>query len=346
MHEFFLHRMIIYAGFLLLLLCPFHSVSADDSDSILFTVTAAIAGGSNSKPPPPPPPPQTLTLRIYVAGESVEEQNHFDFPPYNANGTLNHRGTDNNTTGEFGWMVPFAERLKLRDPNLSPVWVGSGCWIDHDYNCSSGVYTNHNIGKTSAVSGSTVADWLSSYGSELTSREHCYDIAFASRGGNDLNNGVARETYKQQLRQLILLLDQGSKCRTHPVIYVTAHILDVAGWSYNPFPADITAWMAAQNNYYVNVAKELVSELNNTNGRIVRFVDMWTPFREEWQTTAFPNETWWAKDPDTNADMPNLDKIHHDGEQHPRRLASIFAGENAADQINIGELKNLLGRQQ
>ena len=37
----------------------------------------------------------------------------------------------------------------------------------------------------------------------------------------------------------------------------------------------------------------------------------------------------------------SLDKIHRDGEQHPRRLASIFAGENVADQIDIAELRNI-----
>jgi hypothetical protein len=136
-------------------------------------------------------------------------------------------------------------------------------------------------------------------------------------------------------------IGQGSNCRTHPVIYVTAHLLDVAGWNYGVQQADIDSWMITQKAYYVTMAQELVNELNNQNSMRVRFIDMWTPFKEDRATTAFPSETWWNVDSGTGVRMPNLDKIHRD-EQLPRRLASIFAGENAANQINITELRQLL----
>lgn len=307
----------------------------------VLTVILDMLTSSSSETPPALAP---LSINIYVAGESVEKQNHFDHMPFNTDGTLNDRGDQNNTIDEFGWMVPFSERLKLRDPKLAIKWVGSECWTDHNWECSNGVYTNDTIGHTSAISGSTIASWLSDHQDELTNKKYCYDVAFASRGGNDLNNGVSRDAYKQQLRSLVMQLDQGSNCRQHPVIYISAHLLDVAGWGYGYFQDSIDEWMAIQQSYYVGVAQELAQELDGQNNMHVRFIDMWTPFRENRSTTAFPSPNWWTIYPDTGVSVPDLAMIHHDGEQHPRRLASIFAGENVANQIDITEIRQLLGQ--
>lgn len=330
---------------LIVLTILFRSPAAAQQQSDLLLTMPAILAGSGHSASPPPVSNSPLTIRVYVAGESVEQFNHFNNSPLNANGSLNNLGPDNNTPDEYGWMVPLAQRLKIRDPNISISWVGSDCWYNQvTWECSDGALTNSNIGHSSAQAGSTVAVWLADHGSELTGKEYCYDVAFASRGGNDLNNGVSVDTYRNQLRTLINDLDQGSSCRTHPVIYVTAHLLDIAGWDYANQQADIDSWMAAQQAYYVTVAQDLVNELNNQNGKIVRFIDMWTPFREDKATTAFPSETWWTVDSGSGVKIPDLDKIHRDGEgQHPKRLASIFAGENVADQINIQELRTLLG---
>lgn len=308
--------------------------------SLLLMLMITIAGVSTTQDTGAD---ELLTVRVYVAGESVEAFNNFSNLPFNSDGTLNNRGDQNNTAAEYGWMFPLYERLKKLDSNLAVEWVGSGCWTDQDtWECSTGTYTNESVGHTSAVAGSTVAAWISDNADELTSRTHCYDVAFVSRGGNDLNNDVPRATYTSQLTQLITLVDQGSNCRTHPVIYVTAHLLDIAGWSYGYQQSDIEEWMALQQDYYVDAAQEVVTALNGQNGMIVRFIDMWTPFYANRQTTAFPSETWWTVDGESGVSMPDLPKIHRDEAQHPRRLASIFAGENAADQIDTGELRQLL----
>lgn len=71
---------------------------------------------------------------------------------------------------------------------------------------------------------------------------------------------------------------------------------------------------------------------------------MWTPFYENIPTTAFPTPNWWITD--SGVHRPDLVKIHREenieSAQHPRRLASIFAGEQVADQIDITQLKTHL----
>ena len=278
-------------------------------------------------------------IRIYVSGESVEEFNNMNIKSFEDNGSLFQES--NNSSNEYGWMVPLSQRLHLRDPGLSIEWVGSGCWSNQDtWECSTARYTNAQIGHSSAQAGSTIEGWRNSHLQELTNKLYCYDIAFASRGGNDLANDISAQTYKAQLRELILDLDSGSNCRTHPVIYVTGHILDTGGWNYGETEEAIGEWMNIQKAYYVNIAKRVSSELN-ANGRHVFFIDMWTPFYSDKHTTAFPAETWWFVN-QYGVRIPDLDKIHRDREQHPRRLASIFAGENVADQIDIDMLRHIL----
>lgn len=335
------------AGFFLLFIAVNPHISiAEQSGSLLIMIPPIMAANqSRIQPSAPTVPGNPLTVRIYVAGESVEEFNHYTHLPFQTDGSLNTLGQDNNSQAEYGWMVPFAQRLSLRDPHIDINWVGSGCWLDQDtWECSTGTYTNSAIGKTSAMAGSTISDWNAGHGNELATKQFCYDVAFASRGGNDLNNSVPVNTYREQLRTLILDLDKGSSCRSHPIVYVTAHLLDVAGWNYGYQQSDIDDWMNTQEAYYVTVASQLVNELDGQNGMIVRFIDMWTPFRNNRTTVAFPAETWWTMDQGTGAIMPDLDKLHRPDGQHPRRLASIFAGENVADQINIPELRSILGQ--
>src|SRR4051812_32657202 len=52
----------------------------------------------------------TKTLRIYVAGESIEERNRFIAAPFRCDGTLDPRGGGDaeNDNDEYGWMVPMA----------------------------------------------------------------------------------------------------------------------------------------------------------------------------------------------------------------------------------------------
>lgn len=287
-----------------------------------------------------PPAGESLALRVYVAGESVEEFNHMDSKPFADDGTLNG---PSNTATEYGWMVPFAERLHIRDPNLAVQWTGSGCWLNQDsWECSTGAYTSQEIGQTSAEAGSTIQAWQAAHNAELATKQFCYDIAFASRGGNDLEQQVSSSTYEAQLRQLVLDLDAGSNCRAHPIIYVTGHLLDSATWNYGVTRDDIDLWMSNQKAYYVDISRRVAEELN-TDGRHVRFIDMWTPFHDDLITTAFPSETWWTVNANS-VRMPDLDKLHRDSSQHPGRLASLFAGENVANQINIAEIWSLIGK--
>jgi hypothetical protein len=68
----------------------------------------------------------------------------------------------------------------------------------------------------------------------------------------------------------------------------------------------------------------------------VYFVDQYTPFLENRATTAFPRELW------STGRVPDYAKIGRVGDRlHPRRLASIYAGELAADAMNLAELRAL-----
>jgi len=327
----------IYRYYFAVDLVPNNSYTAGEEAYIASVEVSATSPENES-------PTSDSTVRVYVAGESVEEMNRFIHPPFNEDGSLN--GFDN-TSEEYGWMVPFAERLQLRAPDLSVEWVGSSCWMGWDWECSDGTYPpNQGNGLTSALSGTTVEQWLNEKRDELVNQSHCYDVAFASRGGNDLNNAVPENTFRENLRELILLLDGGSSCREHPIIYVTSHMLDIAGGVEPYSTGEVTSWMNTQQSYYVTTPKNLVDELTASNPALrLRFIDMWTPFHEDWQTTAFPAENWWSTINGVSA--PDLNKIHRENDywsaQHPLRLASIFAGENVADQVDLEELRNLIG---
>jgi hypothetical protein len=318
----------------------------------IVLLLSGCGGGSSTTQPPSDNQPDTngngntgnnnpAALKVYVAGESIEEYNHMNTLPFNADGTLN--GTTN-TAEEVGWMVPFAQRLHIRDSSLSVEWVGSGCWSNPDTSdCSTGTYTNNTIGFTSAIAGTTVEDWINLHGSELTDKTYCYDIAFAARGGNDLNGEIDLAFYKTKLKELVLALDQGSSCRTHPIVYVTAHMLDAAAMGSLPAnQTDVNNWLNHQKAYYVDIAQEVVDELN-TNGRKVRLIDMWTPFYSNTATVAFPNAEWWTTS--SGVHRPDLAKIHREDLEveahHPRRLSSIYAGECVADQVNLDEVKSI-----
>lgn len=277
---------------------------------------------------------QAADLRVYVAGESIEEYNHFNTLPFNSDGSL---VTTSNTPGEYGWMLPFAERLRLRDASLDVVWVGSGCWGDQNlYGCSTGTYTG-NV-PTSAISGTTIAAWQAYNGDELTEREFCYDAAFASRGGNDFGAELPRAEFESQLRDLVLDLDAGSNCREHPLIFVTAHMPDVNGYDYDDSQSGIDAWMDAQRSYFYQSAQNVVTTLNG-DGRHVFLIDMWTPFYEQWPTTAFPAPSWWTEV--DGVGKLDMETMMIDG-FHPRRLASIYAGEIVADQIDVTAVRQYL----
>jgi hypothetical protein len=207
--------------------------------------TGKAQGSPASGLPPASPPssgltfcqaPGNRTLKVYLAGESIEERNRFVEQPLNCNGSLNQRGGGeaSNDNEEYGWMVPLAQRLNLRDPSLSLEFVGSSDWSDTNDGPYSGTVPAV-AGRTSAISGLDIPTWLD-VGSpdrglpgrraELASKTHCYQVAFATRGGNDLNAEVTSEDYKRNLKLLVKLLLAGSSCLTDPIVYVTTHLPD------------------------------------------------------------------------------------------------------------------------
>src|SRR5688572_24275370 len=99
------------------------------------------------------PAPTRKTIRVYVAGESIEERNRFVAPPFHCDGTFNDRGADRNDNEEYGWMVPLAARLSLRDPGLAVEFVGAGPWTGADDSVYSGTYPSATPGRTSAIAG-------------------------------------------------------------------------------------------------------------------------------------------------------------------------------------------------
>ncbi len=100
--------------------------------------TASGTGGAPATACPGAGTPRTL--RVYVAGESIEERNRFVEPPFACDGRLNERGgaADRNDNEEYGWMVPFAARLALRAPGLTVEFVGASPWSGADDNAYSG----------------------------------------------------------------------------------------------------------------------------------------------------------------------------------------------------------------
>ncbi len=290
--------------------------------TLLLLPLAALAG------------PPVRPLRVYVAGESIERRNRFVAPPFGPAGVLNDRGggAERNDNEEYGWMVPLRDRLHLRDPGLTIEFVGADVWADADDSPYSGTYPTATAEPTSAISGTSIPSWLEQRRDELESRTFCYDLAFASRGGNDLGNDNDDE-YKDQLKELILLLAHGSACRADPIVVVTGHMPDDQRWG-GP-DAD---YVAIELHRFVERSRDAVAELAAAEpGVRVRFADQYTPFLRNTPTTAFPAEVW------STGGIPDYAKIARVGDgYHPRRLASIYAGELAADALDLAELRALL----
>lgn len=295
-------------------------------------------GASSAKPTPgrPPTPGAARTVRVYVAGESIERRNHWVAPPFTATGALNERGGGDarNDDDEYGWAVPFADRLALRDSGLKVQWVGSDTWLDGDDNPYSGTYPTGGPGRTSAISGTSIESWVEQRKAELTSKKHCYDVAIAARGGNDfgLDDDAA---VKSALTQLVLLLAAGSSCQKKPLVYITAHLPDdQRGAGEGPADAQYTR---QQKHRFVERFKAVADEVRAAHPEIqVRFADMFTPFLENRPSQAFPKEVW------ARGEVIDRAKIGRKGDKmHPRRLASIFAGEILADAFDIPALRAL-----
>jgi hypothetical protein len=267
---------------------------------------------------------------VYVAGESIEARNQFMAAPFTSAGLRDDHGGAANTTNEFGWMVPFADRIKLRDPNISIAWVGGDTWKGVDDNNYAGTYPTSVAPKTSALSGTSIPQWISYPGNdELPSKKFCYDVAFASRGGNDFSN-TNDATFKQQLKQLLGMLANGSSCRPKPLIYVTAHMPDDR---QDGMPA--ATFVAAQTQRYKTRIEEAVNEFKAANpNALVRFLDGYSGFRLNYPTKAVPQPAWFNG---TNFDFA---AIHRDG-KHPKRLASIYYGETLGNAVDLTELRGL-----
>ena len=272
-------------------------------------------------------------LRVYVAGESIERRNRFVEPPFTASGGLNDRGGGDarNDNDEYGWMVPFRDRLMLRDGGLTIQFVGTDTWLGSDDDPYTGTYPSTTPEATSAISGTSIPAWLEQRRDELVARTHCYDVAFAARGGND--TGTDDGEYRSQLKELVRLLAAGSSCRADPIVYVTAHMPDD---QRVPGVSDAET-MAFAQRVFVERTQTAVQELAGEAPELrVRFIDMFTPFLQNRPSTAFPNEAWAANG------VFDYDKIGRIGDgMHPRRLASIFAGEAVADGMDLAELNAL-----
>jgi hypothetical protein len=299
------------------------------------TITPAVPGEPPAPPPIPTDPPPgpggpPRTYKVYVAGESIEARNQFFAAPFTSSGTRDDHGADANRADEFGWMVPFADRLKLRDPNISIEWVGTDTWVGVDDTDYRGTYPTSTAPKTSAQSGTSIPTWLSNVGNDdLQNKKHCYDVAFASRGGNDFSN-TDDASFKSQLVDLIVLLSKGSSCRPKPLVYVTAHMPDDRQDSMSS-----AAFVAAQTQRYRTRIEDAVKEAKAANPDIlVRFLDGYSGFRFNYPTKAVPSPAWFGS---ANFDF---EAIHRDG-KHPKRLASIYFGELVANGLDLFELRGL-----
>jgi hypothetical protein len=306
------------------------------SSLLVVAFLAWATAGSAAEPPRPPKRAAAVkALRVYVAGESIEQYNRYVAPPFTATGALNDRGGGElrNDNEEYGWMVPLRDRLTLRAPDVTIQFVGSGTWTDGGDYPYSGTYPSTEAEPTSAIAGTSIPSWVDQRRGELEGKTFCYDLAFASRAGNDFGNDNDEE-YREQLKELILLLWRGSSCRTDPVVVVTGHMPDD---QTGGFPD--AAYVALQRHRFVERAQQAVTEIAAAYPALrVRFVDQYTPFLENRSTTAFPSEVW-----STNG-MPDYGKIVRvDDLYHPRRLSSIYAGELAADGLDLAELRALVG---
>ena len=313
-----MRRLEILSALTLLIALPIHSDANDETMPITRMVPALAAGA----------------IRTYVAGESIERYNRWVAPPFTATGALNDRGGGElrNDNEEYGWMVPMRDRLLLRAPDLPLEFVGSDVWSDAGDAPYTGTYPSTAPGQTSAISGTSIPSWLDQRRAELESRTFCYDLAFASRGGNDLGNDNDAE-YKAQLKELILLLANGSSCRTNPIVVVTGHMPDD-----QRFGGPDAEYVELERQRFVVRARDAVTELAGAQpGVRVRFVDQYTPFLLNTPTTAFPSEVW------SIGGIPDYAKIAREGDgYHPRRLASLYAGELAANGLDLTELRGLL----
>jgi hypothetical protein len=278
--------------------------------------------------------PTTRTVRIYVSGESIEERNRFVDRPFACDGRLNERGGGEspNDNDEYGWMVPLAARLALRSPGLAVEFVGAQVWGGADESPYSGTYPSATPGHTSAIAGTDITAWLDEGSTdrgiparraELVQKTHCYDVAIAARGGNDLNHEAADAEYKAQLKELVRLLLDGSSCKTNPAVLVTAHL---------PDRTDV----AGQDRLFQRLSREAVDELKAdtaiTADRRARIqhVDVYGAFKSNHATTSMPAPAWFS------GGAFDIATIGRDGDSaHPRRLASIYAGEVIADALDL-----------
>src|SRR4051794_10438550 len=119
----------------LLLGCRSPSNSATSTSTSPPPLPQPTASATSAQAPVPPstarPAGQgALRLRVYVAGESIERRNRYVAPPFLPTGALNDRGGGEarNADDEYGWMIPLADRLRLRDPSIEVAWVGSDHW--------------------------------------------------------------------------------------------------------------------------------------------------------------------------------------------------------------------------
>lgn len=301
----------------------------------LFLVAALLAPSAGPVEAPAARTAAVKALRVYVSGESIEQYNRYVAPPFTATGALNDRGGGalRNDNEEYGWMVPLRDRLSLRAPDLTIRFVGSGTWTDGGDYPYSGTYPTSEPEATSAIAGTSIPSWLDQRRDELEGKAFCYDVAFASRGGNDFGNDDDA-SYREDLKGLIRLLAHGSSCQASPLVVVTGHMPDDQTGGY----AD-AAYVALQRHRFSERARQAVTEIAAAEPALnVRFVDQYTPFLENRPTTAFPAEVW------TTSGMPDFAKIVREGDSfHPRRLASIYAGEIAADGLDLAELRALVG---
>lgn len=303
---------------------------------VLALLARATTGSAGEAPGASQRAAAVKALRVYVAGESIEQYNRYVAPPFTATGALNDRGGGElrNDNEEYGWMVPLRDRLTLRAPDLTIQFVGSGAWTDGGDYPYSGTYPSTEPEPTSAIAGTSIPSWVDQRRGELEGKTFCYDLAFASRSGNDFGTDNDQE-YRDQLKELILLLWRGSSCRTDPVVVVTGHMPD----DQRDFTMSDAAYVALAQHRFVERARQAVTEIAAAQPTLrVRFVDQFTPFLDNKPTTAFPSEVW-----STNR-IPDFDKIvRGDDRYHPRRLSSIYAGELAADGLDLAEMRALAG---
>ena len=295
--------------------------------SLLLGASTLVGCGSDGGASP------SGAMNVYVAGESIERRNRWVGPPFTADGALEERGGGalRNDNEEYGWMVPFLDRMALRAPDLALTPVGAETWLDADDMPYDGTYPDETPGATSAISGTDIGSWLEQRKGELEAKTFCYDIAFAARGGNDFGNEDDAD-FTARLQGLVRLLASGSSCRPDPLIIVTGHLPDdQRGGSGDPPDAD---YIALQKHRFVDRTRAAVTALGTSDPDLrVRFADMYTPFLDNRASTAFPDEIW------ATGGVLDFAKITRTGDSfHPRRLASIFAGEALADALDLAEL--------